>query len=338
MPRGDHDHPATVAPLTPTVPHAVRAGDRVAVVSPCGPVLDHGLLDRGIALLASWGLDVVEGVHVRHSRGHLAGSDDQRTSDLNGAIADPAVRAIWIARGGYGITRILDRIDWDALARDPTLIVGFSDVTALLAAARHRLGLVGVHGHFVGRLAVQPEPAVTQLRRLVFGEDTETVLHGAALAGTPLTAVSGPLVGGNLTVLAALAGTPHRIDARGCVLLLEEVGEAPYRVDRLLTQLRDSGALDGVAGAAVGTPVRCDPPATRPSGSFSDVVADRLGELGVPVVTDLPIGHMPEQRAVLHGGRVTLDASTGLLTSHDRLPSRRAHGRPRSGAGPHPRR
>ena len=103
----------------------------------------------------------------------------------------------------------------------------------------------------------------------------------------------------------------------------------------------DVGSLRGTTqnlAAAVGTPVRCDPPATRPSGSFSDVVADRLGELGVPVVTDLPIGHMPEQRAVLHGGRVTLDASTGVLTSHDRLPSRRAHGRPRSGAGPHPRR
>jgi muramoyltetrapeptide carboxypeptidase len=316
-------------------PPALGAGDRVAVVSPCGPVLDHGLLDRGIALLTSWGVEVVEGVHARAATGHLAGTDDQRAHDLNAAIADPAVRAIWITRGGYGVTRLLDRVDWAALARDPKLLVGFSDVTALLVAARRHIGLVGVHGQFLGRLAVQAEPAVTHLRRLVFGDDVAAALDGATCDGTPMTAVSGPLVGGNLTVLAALAGTPHHVDARGCVLLIEEVGEAPYRVDRLLTQLRASGALDGVVGVAVGAPVRCDPPTSRPSGTFSGVIAERFGDLGVPLVVDLPIGHMPAQRAVLHGGRVTLDPSEAVMVCHDRLPPPRPRrgDRPRSGRG-----
>jgi muramoyltetrapeptide carboxypeptidase len=302
----------------------LRAGDRIAVVSPCGPVLDHAVLDRGIGVLRAWGLEVVEGPHARASTGHLAGSDDQRAADLNAAIADPGIRAAWVTRGGYGLTRILDRIDWHALARDATIIVGFSDVSALLVAAWRRLGLVTVHGPFVGWLAVQPAPVREQVRAVLFGSAGAGALTGVPLAGAPGGTVRGPLIGGNLTVLAALAGTPDQVDAGGCVLLLEEVGEAPYRIDRLLTQLRHCGTFDGVAGVVVGAPVHCDPPAARPSATFADVLIDRLGDLGVPVVTDLPIGHMPDQHAVLHGGEVTLDGAEGTLAPRSRLAVARA--------------
>lgn len=301
------------------VPAALRSGDRVAVVSPCGPVLDHALLDDGIALLRSWGLEVVEGDHVRASTGHLAGTDEQRAADLNAAIATPDVRAVWVTRGGYGLTRILDRIDWSALAADPKIVVGFSDVSALFAAAWRRIGLVTVHGPFAGRLTVQPKTARAQVRRVLFGDAGAASLAGVPLPDAPRRRVQAPLVGGNLTMIAALAGTPDQVNADGCVLLLEEVGEAPYRVDRLLTQVRRSGTFDGVLGVAVGAPVGCDPPATRPSGTFGEVLHDRLGDLGVPVVADLPIGHMPDQRAVLHGGAVALDGEAGRLTLHGRL-------------------
>jgi len=303
----------------PLMPRALRPGARVAIVSPCGPVLDHDLLDRGIGLLRSWGLQVVEGRHARASTGHLAGTDDQRVNDLNTALADPDIRAMWVTRGGYGLTRILDRVDWPALAADPGIIVGFSDVCALLAAAWRRIGLVTVHGPFVGRLAVQSPAVRDQVRAVVFGVGHEP-LTGAPMAGTPRHRARAPLVGGNLSVLAALAGTPDQLDAKGCVLLLEDVGEAPYRVDRLLTQLRHSGSLDGVVGVAVGSPVRCEPPPSRPSATFTEVLVDRLGDLGVPVVTNLPIGHMAAQRAVLHGGEVTIDSGDGTLVAHDRLP------------------
>jgi muramoyltetrapeptide carboxypeptidase len=306
-----HDSVVTPPPL--------RRGDTVAVVSPCGPVLDHALLDDGIAQLTAWGLRVIEGRHVRKASGHLAGPDAQRLSDLNAAIADPEVRALWITRGGYGMTRILSGIDWAGLAARAKLIVGFSDVTALLVGAWQRVGLVGVHGHFVGRLTVQPAAARERLRAVLFGEDAPVVLAGNALPTGATRAVTAPLIGGNLTVLAALAGTPDAVRAPGCILLVEEVGEAPYRVDRLLTQLRHSGALDGVVGVAVGAAVRCDPPSTRPSGTFERVVADRLGGLGIPVVTGLGIGHMSDQRALLHGGTVTLDGAAGTVTCHDRL-------------------
>jgi muramoyltetrapeptide carboxypeptidase len=282
-------------------------------------VLDQDLLDLGIALLSSWGLRTVEGAHARGGIGHLAGSDEQRVADLNTAIVDPTVRALWVTRGGYGLTRTLDRVDWNGLSADPKLLVGFSDVSALLVAAWQRIGLVSVHGHFLGQLTRQPAEARDWLRAVLFGSAGTRPLTGTPLPGAVVSVAHGPLIGGNLTVLAALAGTTDQVDAAGTVLLLEEVGEAPYRVDRLLTQLRHSGALDGAAGIAVGAPVRCDPPADRPSATFAQVLADRLGDLGVPVVTDLPIGHMPEQRAVLHGGEVTLDATAGTLVSHDRL-------------------
>lgn len=277
------------------------------------------MLDRGIGVLRAWDLDVVEGSHVRAATGHLAGDDDHRVADLNAAIADPDVRAAWVTRGGYGLTRILDRIDWRALAADPIAIVGFSDVSALLVAAWRRIGLVTVHGPFVGRLAAQRVSVQRQVREVLLGTGAREPSTGVPLPGAPRRVVRAPLIGGNLTVLAALAGTPDRVVARGCVLLLEEVGEAPYRIDRLLTQLRHSGTLEDVAGVAVGAPVGCDPPAARPSGTFADVLADRLDDLGVPVVTGLPIGHMADQHAVLHGGDVTLDGAEGSLAVHTRL-------------------
>lgn len=310
----------TAGTTPPVLPRALQPGDRVAVISPCGPVLDHAMLDRGIGVLRAWDLEVAEGSNARATTGHLAGSDDERAADLNAAIADPAVRAAWVTRGGYGLTRILDRIDWQALAADPKIIVGFSDVSALLVAAWRRLGLVSVHGPFAGGLAVLPRWARAHVRSVLFGSGGGDLLVGVPLAGASSGVVRAPLLGGNLSVLAALAGTPDQVDAGGCILLLEEVAEAPYRIDRLLTQLRRSGTFHGVAGVAVGAPVRCDPPPMRPSATFAEVLVDRLGDLGVPVVADLPIGHMADHRAVLHGGQATLDGAAGTLVSHARLP------------------
>lgn len=294
---------------------ALRQGDVIAVVSPCWPA-PSDRLDAGMAVLRSWGVRPREGVHARAVHGHLAGTDAQRATDLNAAFRDPEVRAVWVSRGGYGLTRILERLDWDALARDPKLVIGFSDVTALLVAARQRTGLIGVHGQFVARLHLLAPEARRWLHDLVFGqlEPGVGVPHaGVAVAGSD-GAVTAPLVGGNLAVLAALAGTRDALRADGCIVLLEEVNEAPYAVDRLLTQLRSSGALAGVRGVVVGAPVACTAVAGAASATFDEVIADRLGDLGVPVLTGLPVGHTDDQRAVLHGGRVTLDSTAGTIT------------------------
>lgn len=296
------------------VPHALRPGDTVAVVGPSGPVpVDR--LDAGLAALSSWGLRPVEGTHTRDVHGHLAGTDEQRIADLNAAFRDPAVRAVWAARGGYGLSRIVDRLDWRALAADPKLLIGFSDVSALLLAAWLRVGLVTLHGPVVARLHLLAEPARERLRRGVLGQPAalrEPVAGTVAIAGAA-GRVTGRLVGGNLAVLAALAGTPDQLRTSGCIVVLEEVDEPPYRVDRLLTQLRASGAFDGVVGFAVGTPVRCDPPIGARSATFDEVVADRLGDLGVPVLVDLPVGHVDDQVALVHGAQAVLDVTRGTL-------------------------
>lgn len=297
-------------------PRPLRVGDTVAVVAPSMPVF-RDQLDAGIAALRAAGFEVRLGEHIHAVHGHLAGTDQQRLHDLNIALRDPTVRAVWAGRGGYGLTRILDGVDWDALADDPKVIVGFSDVTALHVAAWKRLRLVTVHGQFAGRFhlvagypdahrhlvdlltgALRPGPLPT------LGSEPRTVVAGSA---------EGPLVGGNLAVLASMVGTPHQLDAAGAIVLLEDVNEPPYKLDRALTQLREAGVLDGVAGIMLGEWVACDPPEGRWSATAEETAAERLGDLGVPVLAGLPVGHVNRHLALPHGARVRLDGDAGRL-------------------------
>jgi muramoyltetrapeptide carboxypeptidase len=310
------------------LPVPLRPGDVVAVVAPSGPV-QADQLDVGVAQLAAWGYRPVVMPHALDVHGHLAGTDDARLADLNVALADPDVRAVWAARGGYGLTRILDRIDWDALAGDPKPLVGFSDTTALHLAAWKRLRLVTFHAQFAGRahlLARYPD-AAAHLRALLAGEQRAGPLP--VLDGEPLPRVvaggraEGRLLGGNLTLLTATIGTRWQLDTAGAVLLVEEVGEEPYAIDRSLTQLRAAGMFDDVAGVVVGRLRGCDPtpkvpagggPPVAPSSATADeVVAERLGDLGVPVVVDLPVGHVDRHLALPHGAEVGLDADHGVI-------------------------
>jgi muramoyltetrapeptide carboxypeptidase len=318
----------------PMLPAPLRAGDPVAVVAPCGPAHPDQLAS-GVAQLEAWGYRPVVMPHALDVHGHLAGSDEARAADLDAAFGDPDLRAVWVARGGYGSTRILDRIDWDALAADPKPLVGFSDVTALHLAAWARLRLVTFHAQFAARahlLARYPD-AAAHLRALLAGE----VLPGPlpALEGEPSPRAvtggraEGRLLGGNLTLLTSTIGTPAQLDTRGAVLLLEEVGEAPYAIDRALTQLRAAGLLDQLAGVVVGRLRGCDPEPTAPSEgrpspvapatSADEVVAERLGDLGVPVLVDLPIGHVDRHLALPHGALVRLDADDGTLELRERV-------------------
>jgi muramoyltetrapeptide carboxypeptidase len=310
------------------LPVPLRPGDAVAVVAPSGPVQDDQV-DAGVAQLTAWGYRPVVMPHTRDVHGHLAGTDDARLEDLNAALADPDLRAVWAARGGYGLTRILDRIAWSVLAADPKPLVGFSDTTALHLAAWKRLRLVTFHAQFAGRahlLARYPD-AAAHLRSLLAGEVRTGPLP--ALDGEPPPRVvgggraEGRLLGGNLTLLTATIGTPWQLDTAGAVLLVEEVGEEPYAIDRSLTQLRAAGMLGDVAGVIVGRLRGCEPlpkapagdgPAVvPPSATADEVVAERLGDLGVPVLADLPVGHVDRHLALPHGAEVGLDADHGVI-------------------------
>ncbi len=296
-------------------PPRLPSRPRVSLVAPAGP-LAHGAVDCAAERIFDWGWDPLVGRNARGRLGYLSADDDARVADFNAALRDPTNDAIWCLRGGYGVMRIIDRLDWQALAARPRPVIGYSDNTALHLAI-HRLGLVGFHG---------PHPATADfsdfsrdglLRLLVddtaagvlpFPEDSE----GRALTITSGVA-EGPLVGGNLSLVAGTMGTPYQIQAEGAILFLEEIGEASYKLDRLLTQLRLGGVLDRVAGIAVGaiTEVTDEGRPDTPSGA--DVIRDLLGGLGVPVALDFPFGHIDDNWTLPMGVRARLDASAGTL-------------------------
>jgi muramoyltetrapeptide carboxypeptidase len=297
-------------------PAALRPGEKVMLVSPSGPTRAERVA-RGVALLTGWGLDVVTAPHVFARHGYLAGADALRLADLNLALRDPGVRAVVCTRGGYGVQRIVDDLDLAAVRDDPKLVVGFSDITALQLALWRGARLVTVHGPGAAWLDERTGPdAAESLRRvLMTGEpvvvkarpDEET---SALRLGTG--PVRGTLLGGNLCLLAASVGTPDMPALDGAVLLLEDVDEPPYKVDRMLLHLRRAGILDGVRGVAVGQFTNCADDWTT---SIVDVLDEHLGRLGVPVLGGLPIGHGRDQLTVPVGVPATLDVAAGTLTT-----------------------
>ncbi|MFB6548499.1 MULTISPECIES: LD-carboxypeptidase [unclassified Streptomyces] len=299
---GDLTRPARLAP-----------GARVAVVAPSGPVPEERL-QAGLDVLRGWDLDPVVAPHVldRHDTFHyLAGADADRAADLQAAWCDPSVDAVLCARGGYGVQRLTDLLDWEAMrAAGPKVFVGFSDITALHEAFATRLGLVTLHGPMAAGIDfLKNARAQEHLRATLFAPETVRVI---ASGGTPMVPgrARGVTLGGCLCLLAAELGTPHaRPSARGGLLCLEDVGEETYRLDRYLTQLLRAGWLDGVGGVLLGSWHACEPyERLRP------MLADRLGGLGVPVVEDFGFGHCEGALTVPFGVTAELDADAGTLT------------------------
>jgi len=293
----------------------LRPGDRVAVVSPSSWP-DKALLADTVAELERWGLNVQVGSHARDVWGPMAGRDEDRLADFNDAVRDPAIRAIVATRGGMGSYRIADGIDFDALARDPKPFVGFSDTTNLHMAIAQRCGVATIHGCAIGRRCS------TGVRHLLM-ETTPLLLHrDPSAVSAPLvvrgTAV-GPLLGGNLRELAGRVGGGLP-DLRGAIVLIEDLRHVGIgQVDRNLTQLRRAGAFDGVAGIAVGLFDDFCGYSDR-GWSVTDVLWDRLSDLGVPVLGGLTVGHggvdpdgSPDQDAVMLGCVAELNAQDGTL-------------------------
>ncbi len=295
--------------MSPLVlPPRVRPGDTVALVAPAGPVPAERLA-RGRAVLATR-YRVADNPRLVERVGYLAGDDDARLAELEAALADDQVRAIFCARGGYGAMRLLPRLDPRRLAARPCPIVGFSDITALHAFAL-RAGVASVHGPVVTQLGELPAEDTAALFALLEGA-VGGPLAGLASIGAPRVA-EGPLVGGNLELVRSLIGTPWAFPLAGAVLLLEEVGEQPYRLDRALTQLELAGALADVAAVVVGDLHRCVAP--DPGGPTAEaVVRERLARLAVPVLLGLPVGHAARNRALGHGVPVRVDGLAGTLT------------------------
>lgn len=299
------------------LPRVLRPGDRVAVVAPAGP-LQRVALEPGLDLLAGWGLEPVLGASARSQHGFLAGDDDARLTDLQRAFDDPSVRGVFCVRGGYGAARIVDRLDVAVLRRDPKVVVGYSDITALHLRLRQELDLVTFHGPVLAREWADDGWSAEQLRRAVMATEPLGVLPhppGYPPVETLVPGiVEGPLAGGNLTLVASSLGTPTAFAAPGSVLVLEDVHEPPYTIDHLLTQLRRAKVLQSVAGVVVGECVRCEPgPDDPPSPPVRDVFAEMLVSLGIPSVYGVACGHGRSQLTLPLGVPVRLDAAAGSV-------------------------
>lgn len=305
-------------------PPRLAPGARVALVAPAGPLLERDDLVRAVALAEALGFVPELGEHAADRHGYLAGRDDARLADLQRAIADPRIDAIWCLRGGYGVTRILDDLDLSPLRARPKALVGFSDITALLLAAYATTGLVAFHGP----VARRPMTAFTRrafervLTRAEAAGPLETlpapegVLVPTANRIVALTegVAAGRLVGGNLSLLHCLIGTPWFPRLDGAILFLEDVNEKLYTVDRMLAHLRSIGALARLAGVAVGQFTDLTRSAADGALGLDEVLATYFGPLGVPVAAGFPIGHIDDQWTLPVGVEAELDATHGRLS------------------------
>lgn len=279
----------------------LRIGDRIAVVAPSG-TFDAAKRDAGLAIVRDRGFELARFDGGLHARLYLADDDDTRLERLVAAWTDPDVDAVWAIRGGYGITRILDRLPWDALR--PIPLLGFSDLTPLLDAWARRGG-VAIHAPVLHNLAHIDTPWVDHLFDLLLGHDPLPLPGRTWVDGE----ARGPLCGGNLAMIAATCGTPWQLDARGRILVLEDVGEPAYRLDRMWTQLRQAGVFDGVAGVALGT----FSGGPSPEDHVTEVLREAATGLGVPVLAGLPIGHTDQHAAFVVGAPARI--ARGQLTA-----------------------
>ena len=292
------------------LPPALRRGAHVALLAPAGPLRNADELAAAVAHTRALGWEPVPGQHALSRDGYLAGSDAERALDFNSALWDDDVDAIWCLRGGYGAMRILDDLDYDALRRRPKTIIGYSDITALHAAIGRRAGLVTFHGP-TARGALSTFSRDSLLRAVTDQADPcGCAAHARTLRGG---VARGRLIGGNLALLAALTGTPYAPDYTDAILVLEDVGESTYRIDRMLQQLTLSGALGRVAAIAFGQFTDGTDPKDPMSRALDVVLGEAADVAAVPALAGIPIGHIHDQWTIPLGAVAILDADARTL-------------------------
>jgi muramoyltetrapeptide carboxypeptidase len=302
-------------------PKRLKAGQTVALISPSsGLTMDQ--INKAIDNMNSLGLKPKLGKFADKLNGFLAGTDAERVEDIHWAFTDPSIDAVWCLRGGYGLSRILPQIDFTKIRGNPKPFIGYSDITALHVAIHQRTGLVTFHGpvatstlsdytkdHVIktlfngtapDKISISPDNAANT--NLLY--KTQVITPGKA---------RGPLIGGNLSLLTAEAGTPFALrDVRGKILFTEDVGEKPYRVDRMFVQLKQSVDLRSCAGIALGIFADCDAPEGSPT--VVDVVKDQFSNLGIPVMYGLSFGHIRDQFTLPLGVEAEMDTATATVT------------------------
>ena len=301
-------------------PARLRPGDAVGIIAPASSFPPERMAKteenmRSLSLKIKWG----KNINAQH--GFLAGTDNERLEDLHAMFRDPSVRAIWCIRGGYGCTRLLDRIDYRMIKKNPKILIGYSDVTALHVAIQQHTGLITFHGP-VGSSTFS-DYTLKHVQAMLFETAGHTILqaedyHENARPGfesyviTPGVA-KGELTGGNLSLLAAMCGTKYQLNVHKKILFIEDIGEKPYRIDRMLTQLRQNNALHEAAGIALGIFDDCQADPEDRSLTLREVLEDRLGDLGIPVAYGFSFGHITDQCTLPVGGRAQMNTGSMRL-------------------------
>lgn len=321
--RGQAAGVAGTGAAAPTRPARLREGDLVALVAPASVTYDEDTLLVAVESLEALGLRVRVGEHVMERYGYLAGRDEERAADINAAFADGEVRGVIALRGGWGASRALPWIDFDMIAANPKVVLGYSDITSLLLALLARSNLVGFHGP--NATSPWSEFTTREMRRVVFGGETPLMRNPRLRNGTlavrqfrtyPIVPgrARGRLVGGNLTLFAALAGSPYFPDTTGAIVFLEEVDEYIYRCDRMLTQLALAGVFEKAAGVVFGGFTDCG---VSPDGygrfSLNDVFQHHMVPLGKPAFSGAMFGHIAQKRTLPVGTMAEIDAEAGTI-------------------------
>ncbi|MBL7921802.1 MAG: LD-carboxypeptidase [Bacteroidia bacterium] len=297
-------------------PPALNAGDTVAIISPAGAVWDENQVETFTNILKSFGFNVIHGKTLKEKFGYFAGTDDLRANELNNFFADKKIKGIFCMKGGWGCARILDKIDYDAIKKNPKVLIGFSDITALLLAITHKTGLITFHGpvgnsgwndftkNIFTNVTMVPKPFNFPENPL--SEEKPFVITGGK--------ASGELVGGNLTVLSALIGSDYLPDWKNKILFLEEAKEEPYSIDRMLTQLKLSGVLNSISGFVFGKCAKCLAEEPQKAFTFHEVILQHIKPLGIPAFYGAMIGHIENKLTVPLGIDATMDADKGVIS------------------------
>lgn len=313
-------------PLPIIKPPRLQVGDTLGIIAPGSPVFEPGEIRDGIRTLEALGFRVKIAKNVAKKWGYLAGSDAERAEDVMHMFADDQIKGIVALRGGYGCVRILPLLDYDFIKKHPKVLLGYSDITSLLLAVQQMTGLVTFHGpvalstfteytrRYFFKILTQAEPAGTI-------ENPPETFPIRLPGQSSLVQISGPLTGGNLSLVASSLGTPYVVETENRLLFLEEVGEEPYHLDRFLTQLLLAGKLAACAGIVVDRCKKCGPaeykPAFNNTLSVEEVMHDRLAGLNVPVLFGLSFGHIADKPVLPLGISATLDLNGGCLALNE---------------------
>ncbi|MEO8515846.1 MAG: LD-carboxypeptidase [Flavobacterium sp.] len=292
-----------------TEPPFLKVGDTIMIVAPAGFIPDSTDIEPGLSLAKSWGLEVVLGKHVFSKHNHFAGTDEERQNDLQLALNDKKIKAIWCLRGGYGTVRIIDQIDFTAFKKNPKWVVGFSDITTLHTTI-HNLGIATIHASMPSGMKSASDEAKQTLYKALFGYK-----YGFEIPSNPLNKIGkgkGILIGGNLSIINSMIGSNSEVNTNGKILFIEEVSEDLYRVDRMMYTLKRTGALKNLKGLIVGNfsyDVKKD---TLFGGTPREIILNVVKEYNYPVIFDFPAGHIRDNRALIFGKEISIEVNDSV--------------------------